>query len=128
MPQIKDVFLFLCSHNARKKYHSFQDLKKIFNIPESHEKIQEKSIRTPIDPQNLTVHLSKKYRRGKTVTLIVGFTCENFDVLEIAKELKKELGVGGTVKGKQIVIQGNCRNQVAKILSKQGHNIKLVGS
>lgn len=111
---------------ARKKYQSFQDLKKIFNVPESHETIQEKSIRTPMDIENLTVHLSKKHRRGKTVTIIVGFACENSDILEIAKELKKDLGVGGTVKDKQIIIQGNHRNQIVEILSKQGHKAKLV--
>ena len=110
-----------------KKYHNFQDLKKIFNVPESHEAIKEKSVGTPTDSQNLTVHLSKKHRRGKTATLIIGFTCENSEVLEIAKELKKDLGVGGSVKDNQIIIQGNHRNQIVEMLSRQGHKIKLVG-
>ena len=43
------------------------------------------------------------------------------------KTLKKAVGVGGSIKNREIIIQGNYRDQVMKILTDMGHNVKRIG-
>ena len=50
------------------------------------------------EKQNLRVTLDSKQRKGKTVTLVQGFTGTEEDLKELAKLLKNKCGVGGSVK------------------------------
>ena len=77
--------------------------------------------------QHLEAQFSNKGRAGKTVTLIKGFDGEVQDLKAMAKTLKNAVGVGGTVKDGEIIIQGNYREQLIKILSDMGHHVKRVG-
>ena len=77
--------------------------------------------------QHLEAHFSNKGRAGKTVTLIKGFDGEVQDLKALAKTLKNVVGVGGTVKDGEIIIQGNYREQLIKLLSAMGHHVKRVG-
>ena len=77
--------------------------------------------------QHLEAHFSNKGRAGKTVTLIKGFDGEVQDLKAMAKTLKNAVGVGGTVKDGEIIIQGNYREQLIKLLSAMGHHVKRVG-
>ena len=77
--------------------------------------------------QHLEAHFSNKGRAGKTVTLIKGFDGEVQDLKAMAKTLKNAVGLGGTVKDGEIIIQGNYREQLIKILSDMGHHVKRVG-
>ena len=47
------------------------------------------------EKQNLRVTLDSKQRKGKTVTLVQGFTGTEEDLKELAKLLKNKCGVGG---------------------------------
>jgi translation initiation factor 1 len=57
-------------------------------------------------------------RGGKTVTVIKGFVGIGLPEKEqLAKAMQKACGTGGTVKNGQIEIQGDKRQEVARILS-----------
>lgn len=77
--------------------------------------------------QSLEAHFSNKGRAGKTVTLIKGFEGEVDELKSLAKILKNAVGVGGTIKNGEIIIQGNHRDQLIKLLQEMGHQVKRVG-
>ena len=77
--------------------------------------------------QQFKVQLDKKNRRGKHVTLITGFKGMEKDLRELGKTLKAKCGVGGTAKDGEIIIQGDHREKVIKILESEGHQVKRVG-
>lgn len=70
--------------------------------------------------QNLHFDIEKKGRGGKTATIISGFTVEDKTVEEIAGILKKKLGVGGSARGGEILIQGDRREEAKTILRQNG--------
>jgi translation initiation factor 1 len=68
------------------------------------------------------------HRGGKTVTLITGFVgVSQAEKEQLAKEMQKACGVGGTVKEGRIEIQGDRRDDVARILSKAGFRPVFAG-
>lgn len=77
--------------------------------------------------QQLEAHFSNKGRAGKTVTVIKGFEGSEKDLKALGKHLKQAVGVGGTVKDGEIVIQGNYRDALMKLLQEMGHQVKRVG-
>ena len=61
------------------------------------------------------------HRRGKTVTVVTGFTGIGLAEKEtLAKEMQEACGTGGTVKEGRIEIQGDQREAVARILANTG--------
>ena len=77
--------------------------------------------------QELEAHFSNKGRAGKTVTLIRGFEGSTDELKVLAKKLKQAIGVGGSVKNGEIIIQGNYREQLIIILTEMGHRVKKIG-
>jgi translation initiation factor 1 len=77
--------------------------------------------------QMLYVSLDKKNRKGKKVTLVEGFEGSLEDLKNLAKELKSSCGVGGSVGEKQILIQGDFRERVLKLLQEKGFKVKRKG-
>ena len=60
----------------------------------------------------------KAGRGGKTVTVVKGFVGIGLPEQEqLAKKMQKACGAGGTVKNGQIEIQGDQRQEIARILS-----------
>ncbi|TXK70986.1 translation initiation factor [Mesonia sp. HuA40] len=66
-------------------------------------------------------------RKGKPVTIISGYTGAQEDFKQLAKELKTQLGVGGSFKNEEIIIQGDYRPQIMESLKQRGFNVKRVG-
>tara|TARA_B100000886_G_scaffold277685_1_gene201668 strand:- start:339 stop:659 length:321 start_codon:yes stop_codon:yes gene_type:complete len=76
--------------------------------------------------QKVYLHLERK-GGGKILSIVKGLKHPKQKLIALAKELKKQCGVGGTVKNNEILIQGNFRGKIKSILSKKGYNVKLSG-
>lgn len=77
--------------------------------------------------QKLTVMIDRKQRKGKEVTLIVGFVGLEDDLKDLGKTLKQKCGVGGSTKDGDILIQGNQIKKVMDYLQSEGYNVKRSG-
>jgi translation initiation factor 1 len=66
-------------------------------------------------------------RKGKPTTIIEGYSGTEEDFKILAKELKTKLSVGGTFKDDSIIIQGDYRDKIMKILLEKGFKVKRVG-
>lgn len=72
----------------------------------------------------LHVVVERKGRGGKTATIIEGFTCPEATLRQVAASLKSALGTGGSARGGEILIQGDCRDRVRDSLKKMGFKLK----
>ncbi len=66
-------------------------------------------------------------RRGKPVTTIDGVPLASDALRELAGELKRRCGSGGTVKDGVIEIQGDHRDAVISELEAKGYTVKRAG-
>jgi translation initiation factor 1 len=68
------------------------------------------------------------HRGGKTVTVVKNFVGIGLPEKEkLAKQMQKSCGTGGTVKDGQIEIQGDKRQEVARILTEAGFRPVFAG-
>ncbi len=78
------------------------------------------------DSQAVKVSVDKR-RYGKNVTIIEGIDPKSENIWDIAKELKKKVASGGTVKdNRTIELQGDHRDTVKKYLEEIGFKVELV--
>ena len=66
-------------------------------------------------------------RKGKVNTIIAGYSGATAEFKILAKELKIQLGVGGSFKNDQIIIQGDYRDRIMEMLREKGFKVKRVG-
>jgi translation initiation factor 1 len=66
-------------------------------------------------------------RRGKAVTTVSGVPVDDAALKQLAGTLKKRCGVGGSVRGGVIEIQGDHRDVVVEILTAEGYTPVLAG-
>ncbi len=88
------------------------------------EETQEEEVTLEPSKQKLIVKIDRRNRGGKQVTLITGFVGSESDITELGRTLKIKCGVGGSVQGKEIIIQGDFRDRVINILSDLGYKAK----
>ena len=81
----------------------------------------------PPENQNLKVWLEKK-GGGKVTTIIREFIGPEDEMKDLGKLLKQKCGVGGNVKDRDIIIQGDHRDKVIAILAEQGYPAKKAGA
>lgn len=88
----------------------------------SYETIEEEANETLLkNQQKLRVSIEKKGRGGKTVTLVKGFVGTDNDLKALSKLLKTKCGVGGSVKGTEIIIQGDFKQRLVDLLKAEGY-------
>lgn len=87
----------------------------------------EHNIYVPPQMQDIRVMLDRKQRAGKSVTLIKGFTGSLAQIEQLGKMLKTKCGVGGSVKDGDILIQGDLRDKIIKLLLAEGYKVKKAG-
>lgn len=104
-----------------------EQLKKAFPDLEitEEENLDDKNDGLWIPDEIVECHYEK--RKGKPVTIIKGYTGNKEDFKQLAKEIKQMLGVGGSSKNDEIIIQGDYRNQIMDYLKKQGMKVKRIG-
>ncbi len=114
---------------GKKKLNSLEDLGGfVFSTNRDFEPETEETAETPAPgEQQLEAHFSNKGRGGKTVTIIKGFEGSEDDLKSLGKLLKTQCGVGGSVKDGDIIIQGNFRDKIIRILQGKGYRVKRVG-
>ncbi|HKY20289.1 MAG TPA: hypothetical protein VJM31_03630 [Vicinamibacterales bacterium] len=70
------------------------------------------------------LRLEKKGRGGKTVTVVFDLP-QNADFLkELAQDLKRACGTGGTVADNTVELQGDLRDRVRDHLEKKGWEVR----
>ena len=73
--------------------------------------------------QAATVRVESR-RYDKPVTLVEGLDPSVIDLANLASELKKELGTGGTVAEGVIELQGDHRERVPDLLDDRGFDVR----
>lgn len=68
-----------------------------------------------------------KGRGGKAVTTISGVPLAGEELKALARALKQRCGVGGSLKGATIEIQGDQRQLLKEELERRGFRVKLSG-
>lgn len=72
----------------------------------------------------VTVRIERAGRGGKTVTIIEGLPRNTRFVADLARDLKRACGAGGTLADGAIELQGELRARVKEILSKRGFVVR----
>ncbi len=71
----------------------------------------------------LTVDLDTR-RYGKAVTVVRGLESRPDEAEKLARELKKGLATGGSGKDGLIVLQGDRRKDVVRLLEQKGYTVR----
>ena len=101
-------------------------LKKLF--PEHIEKkVSESTTETELWIQKQPLICKYEKRKGKPVTIIDGYSGSNSDLKKLTSKIKKTFNVGGSFKKSTIIIQGDYRDKIMKILQEKGFSVKRVG-
>lgn len=95
--------------------------------PATHKTASQRSTR-PKDRGRVDILRQTAHRGGKTVTVVKNFVGIGLPEKEqLAKKMQKACGCGGTVKEGRIEIQGDKRNEVARILTEAGFRPVFAG-
>lgn len=108
-------------------------LGRAFDLPANDEIPVADEVQTPaatvLDQQGkarLDIVLERKGRGGKQATIVTGFVCDDEALKQVASDLKRSLGVGGSARGGEILIQGDFRQRVLDRLTAMGFKARII--
>lgn len=96
------------------------------NYSLSEEEMDSYAIELPPEKQDLRLHL-QRLPGNRIITIVKGFIGRDKVLIDLSKYLKKSCGVGGSVKNHTILIQGNHRDKILKLLIERGFKVKVSG-
>ena len=79
-----------------------------------------------VERARLDIVTERKGRGGKVATIVTGFTVSDQAVADIAAQLRRKLGTGGSARGGEILIQGDRSADVARALSAMGLKNRII--
>jgi len=76
---------------------------------------------SPASRQSGRLRVSRDKRRGgKIATIVDGFTIPDMEIEQLASEIKRALGCGGSVRDGEILVQGDRLDAVVAFLRSKG--------
>ncbi|MFM7309364.1 MAG: translation initiation factor [Flavobacteriales bacterium] len=102
----------------------------VYSTNPNYQQPSEEDDSTPIEPkdQDLRIWLEKNHRGGKTASVVRGFIGSQEALEQLAKKLKNQCGTGGSAKDGEIIIQGDHRDKMVKLLVQEGYRVKKAGA
>jgi translation initiation factor 1 len=79
-----------------------------------------------LDLEEMNIVISKDIKKFNKLTTVIRGIDDSENIRSISKELKTKLGTGGTIKDGQIILQGDHREAVKKLLVARGFKEKLI--
>lgn len=80
----------------------------------------------PVLNGRLDIIFERKGRAGKCATIIAGFTIPDDEIASLASDMKRSLGTGGSVRGGEILIQGDRRQDAFRFLTERGYKARII--
>lgn len=89
---------------------------------------EEVGTETAVDPGGVCLRRETAHRAGKTVVIIGDFESQHTDesITTLARMLKQHCGTGGTVKQREIHIQGEKAPEITRVLQDLGYRVRGV--
>ena len=78
-----------------------------------------------MEQQFIKVRLETR-KWGKPSTVVEGFDTKTVNLADLAKKLKSSCACGGTAKNNVVLLQGDQREKVKKLLVQQGFPEKMI--
>jgi translation initiation factor 1 len=120
------IALILCQNNRIGKNMSDEDAY-VWSSDEGDMRKKNKDPGPPPSDGTVRVQRETKGRKGKTVTVVYGLPLPQDDLEELAAELKKRCGTGGSAKNGRIIIQGDQTASLMESLKEKGYTVKRSG-
>lgn len=112
--------------NTSLSWEDFQAMGNPENAPKEEVPVPKDGVKNKKD--KVRIYLERKQRGGKTASIIKGISLNHTLLKEFAKKLKSKIGVGGSVKEGEIIIQGDQRKRLLDILIGEGYSdTKIAG-
>lgn len=80
----------------------------------------------PRQTQRLDIVTERKGHAGKCATIICGFTIPDDDIAELAADLRRALACGGSVRGGEILLQGDRARDVLRLLTARSMPARII--
>ena len=83
-----------------------------------------KAADTVLPPESHNLRIYREKRRGKVVTLCGPFALSPKERKALLAALKKALGTGGTLRGDELELQGECSDTLRNALKRRGFGFR----